>query len=67
MNEAKTYQALSGGEGIPKLYWYGIEGNFNIMVFELLGDSLDKLIKEKSKLPMEQGLLILEQLVIRVF
>ena len=23
--------------GIPEIYWYGVEGDFNVMVMELLG------------------------------
>jgi len=31
--------------GFPKLYWYGREGDYNLMVIELLGDNLEDLMK----------------------
>eukprot|EP01016_Furgasonia_blochmanni_P009126 TRINITY_DN13778_c0_g1_i3.p1 TRINITY_DN13778_c0_g1~~TRINITY_DN13778_c0_g1_i3.p1 ORF type:complete len:424 (-),score=94.25 TRINITY_DN13778_c0_g1_i3:169-1440(-) len=41
--EAKVIQALQGGVGIPTLHSYGQEGDYNIMVMELLGYSLEDL------------------------
>ncbi|CDW89928.1 ser thr kinase [Stylonychia lemnae] len=31
--------------GFPKLYWFGREGDFNLMVIELLGRNLDETLK----------------------
>jgi hypothetical protein len=31
--------------GFPKLFWYGREGDYNMMVIELLGDNLEDLMK----------------------
>lgn len=43
-NETKIYQYLwndlSTKEGIPKIYWFGISGNYYCMAIELLGPSL---------------------------
>ena len=35
---------LSGGIGIPKLYYYGTEGDYNVLAMELLGPSLEDLM-----------------------
>ena len=35
--ESRVYKILAGGEGIPRVRWYGIEGEFNVMVMDLLG------------------------------
>jgi hypothetical protein len=34
--------------GFPKLFWYGREGDYNLMVIELLGDNLEDLMKNQS-------------------
>ena len=34
--------------GFPKLHWYGREGDYNLMVLELLGDNLEDLMKSMS-------------------
>lgn len=32
--EGKIYSLLQGKKGIPKLFWVGTEGDFNILVIE---------------------------------
>ena len=39
--EYKIYKDLYGGDGIPEIYWYGSQGNFNILIMSLLGRSLE--------------------------
>mmetsp|Transcript_21546 Transcript_21546/g.30883 ORF Transcript_21546/g.30883 Transcript_21546/m.30883 type:complete len:462 (+) Transcript_21546:166-1551(+) len=41
--ESKIYRILQGGLGIPNVRWYGIEGDYNVMVLDLLGPSLEDL------------------------
>ncbi len=41
--EADTYRSLSGGVGIPRVHAYGTECEYNTMVFDLLGPSLEDL------------------------
>ncbi|XP_035844375.1 casein kinase 1 isoform X2 [Helianthus annuus] len=41
--EAKLYMLLQGGTGIPHLKWIGVEGEYNAMVIDLLGPSLEEL------------------------
>ena len=41
--EYKIYRLLKGGIGIPRAYYYSMEGSYNIMVIDLLGPSLEDL------------------------
>jgi hypothetical protein len=27
--------------GVPKIYWYGLEGGYNILIMEKLGKNID--------------------------
>ncbi|KAJ0245114.1 Casein kinase 1-like protein 13 [Hirschfeldia incana] len=39
--ESKIYMFLQGGSGIPNLKWFGVEGEYNCMVIDLLASSLE--------------------------
>lgn len=41
--ESKIYRILYGGVGIPNVRWFGVEGDYNVMVLDLLGPSLEDL------------------------
>jgi len=43
--EMKILQDLSGGEGIPKIHYYGSIDDYKVLVMDLLGPSLDKYLK----------------------
>ena len=36
LRETKIYRALQGCTGIPNVYWYGVECDYNVMVLELM-------------------------------
>ena len=42
--ESKLYKILAGGVGIPNIHWYGVEGDYNSRVIDLLGPSLEDLV-----------------------
>ena len=42
--EREIYKLLEGIERIPKIYWIGTQGNYNCLVMELLGNSLNELM-----------------------
>lgn len=44
--EAHQMRNLSGSKGVPQIHWVGIEGEYNILVMELLGPNLYDLFKE---------------------
>ncbi|ETO02144.1 hypothetical protein RFI_35290 [Reticulomyxa filosa] len=41
--EYKIYSGLKGSTGVPAARWYGKEGDYNILVMDMLGPSLEDL------------------------
>ena len=41
INEGKVLEEIQGGIGIPNLLWAGENGDFNFLITELLGNSLE--------------------------
>ena len=49
------------------VYWLGIEGTYNILVQELLGNTLELLFDScHRKFTLKTGLMILDQMVIKI-
>lgn len=65
-NEAKIYQFLGKTDGLPYLKWFGTSGNINYLVINLLGPSISKLLKNETKLKIQQCLLIGIQIIERI-
>ncbi|OAQ60167.1 casein kinase 1, delta [Pochonia chlamydosporia 170] len=65
--EADAYATLSRGVGIPRFLWYGEEGEFYVLVHELLGLSLEDLFEYcNRKFSLKTVLLIADQAVRRI-
>ncbi|OMJ79480.1 hypothetical protein SteCoe_20489 [Stentor coeruleus] len=65
--EAKILADLQGGLGIPKLYKYGSTDQFSYMIVELLGPTLNKLLKQcKGKFSLATVVSIMLQLITRI-
>ena len=47
--ESKLYRILQGGVGIPHIRWYGPARDYNALVMELLGPSLEDLFSFCSR------------------
>jgi serine/threonine protein kinase len=51
--EAKLYKHLNSvnpsTSGLPSVYWYGTEGENNILVMDLLGASLEDLLTRQRR------------------
>ncbi|KAG0460549.1 hypothetical protein HPP92_020846 [Vanilla planifolia] len=65
--ESKLYMLLQGGTGIPNIKWYGIEGDYNCMVIDLLGPSLEDLFNYcNQKFSLKTVLMLADQLINRI-
>eukprot|EP00252_Welwitschia_mirabilis_P023606 TRINITY_DN671_c0_g3_i1.p1 TRINITY_DN671_c0_g3~~TRINITY_DN671_c0_g3_i1.p1 ORF type:complete len:483 (+),score=82.30 TRINITY_DN671_c0_g3_i1:255-1703(+) len=65
--EAKLYKVLQGGTGIPNIRWFGVEGDYNVLVMDLLGPSLEDLFNFCSrKLSLKTVLMLADQMINRV-
>ncbi|XP_065193333.1 casein kinase I-like [Sycon ciliatum] len=65
--EGKFYRMLQGGVGIPTLKWLGTEGDYNVMVMELLGPSLEDLFNFCARsFSLKTILLLVDQLISRL-
>ncbi|KAJ6794626.1 casein kinase 1-like protein 2 isoform X1 [Iris pallida] len=65
--ESKLYRILQGGTGIPNVRWFGVEGDYNVLVIDLLGPSLEDLFNFCSrKLSLKTVLMLADQMINRV-
>ena len=61
------YEDFKGGIGIPRLYWYGTQGDYNILIRELLDDSLDDYFKScNNKFTLLTTLILADQMLSRI-
>ena len=67
LNEVQIYKKLSLGVGFPQVKWNGLEGSYNVLVLDLLGQSLGDLLKSNgNKFPLRTVLIIADQLLSRL-
>ena len=67
LSESKIYKALSGGTGIPAIKWYGVEGDYNVLVIELLGKSIEDLfVSCQRKFSLKTVLMLADQMLARI-
>lgn len=65
--ESKLYKILQGGVGIPKARWFGQEKDYNCLVMDLLGPSLEDLFNFCSrKFTMKTVLMVADQMIARI-
>ena len=65
--ESKIYRVLQNGYGIPGVKWFGSEGDYNVLVIDLLGPSLEDLFNYCGKrLSLKTVLMLADQMIARL-
>jgi len=65
--EAKIYKLLEGGVGIPRIHWFGLEGDYSVMIIDLLGPSLEDLFNScYRRFSLKTVCMLAEQLLTRL-
>ncbi|PPR02896.1 hypothetical protein CVT24_002280, partial [Panaeolus cyanescens] len=65
--ESKIYKTLMGGTGVPWIMWSGKQGDYNVMIIDLLGPSLEELFKRCNRhFSLKTVLLLADQLISRI-
>ncbi|XP_076886784.1 casein kinase 1-like protein 2 [Bidens hawaiensis] len=65
--ESRLYRILQGGTGVPNVRWFGVEGDYNVLVMDLLGPSLEDLFNFCSrKLSLKTVLMLADQMINRI-
>jgi len=65
--ESKIIMSLQGGIGIPMHFWHGTRGIYNILIMELVGQSLENLFKScNRKFNLLTTLMLADQMLSRI-
>ena len=65
--EYKIYKLLEGGYGFPKVYEFSRESKYNILIMELLGNSIENIFnKFNKKFNLITCIMIMDQIVQRI-
>ena len=58
------YKSFTGGISIPSVCWFGMEGDYNAVVLELLGPSLEELFNHNNcKFSLKTVFILADQMV----
>jgi serine/threonine protein kinase len=66
LKEAELYKELQHGSGIPRVRWSGSQGEYNLMVLDLLGPSLDDLFKKLRRFSVKTVSMLAKQVITRL-
>jgi len=65
--ECKLHSVLAGGVGVPDVHWSGVEGDYSVMVMDLLGPSLQDLFAYCDyKFNVKTVLMLADQMISRI-
>eukprot|EP00928_Gymnodinium_smaydae_P015721 TRINITY_DN15820_c0_g2_i1.p1 TRINITY_DN15820_c0_g2~~TRINITY_DN15820_c0_g2_i1.p1 ORF type:complete len:337 (+),score=35.51 TRINITY_DN15820_c0_g2_i1:52-1011(+) len=67
LHEAKVCKLFADVVGMPTVHWYGVEGDYNVAVFDLLGPSLQDLFDYSGcRFSLKTILMLAEQMITRI-
>jgi len=67
LNSGGSRGAIQAPPGLPRCHWYGVEGEYNVMVIDLLGPSLEDLFCFVGrKFSLKTTLMLGDQMVARI-
>ena len=62
--ESKLYIIFSGGANVPKMRWFGVDGEHNVLVMDLLGKSLEDLfVANQRPFSLKTVLMLADQMI----
>ncbi|KAK8893120.1 hypothetical protein M9Y10_021535 [Tritrichomonas musculus] len=62
--ESKLYLLFAGGICVPRLHWFGTESNYNVMIIDYLGKSLEDLFQMcNQRFSLKTVLMIADQCI----
>jgi len=65
--EAKLFQQLAGGIGVPEVFWSGTDMEYNVMAIELLGSSVEDIFRSVGRrFSMKTVLMLGDQMLNRL-
>lgn len=65
--EYRLYRILARKQGIPRVHWFGKEGDYNVLIIDLLGPSLEDLFNYcNRKFTLKTVLMMADQLLSRL-
>lgn len=67
LHESKLYKLLQGVTGVPRIYWYGTEYQYSILIMDLLGPSTEDLFERAGRqFSRKTSLMIMYQYLARM-
>jgi len=66
LGEVDFYEDVQNVVGIPRVHWSGSKGEYNIMVLDLLGPSLDNYFKKRKRFSLKTVVMLGRQMIERL-
>jgi len=64
--EMMLYRELGQSDAVPAIHWFGVEGDYRLLVMDMLGPSLNDILKEYKRFSLRTTLLLANQMLERL-